>query len=59
MGSSTKAPAHRFAAASVFHRFNLWPHMTALQNVIAAPPHVLGMQQAEADPWVGRCTPPR
>ena len=26
----------------VFQRFNLFPHMTALENIIEAPIHVLG-----------------
>jgi len=32
----------------VFQSFNLWRHMTVLQNVIEAPIHVLGMSKAEA-----------
>jgi polar amino acid transport system ATP-binding protein len=32
----------------VFQSFNLFPHMTALQNVIEAPVHVLGMNAREA-----------
>ena len=32
----------------VFQSFNLFPHMTALQNVIEAPVQVLGMKVAEA-----------
>ncbi len=32
----------------VFQGFNLWSHMTVLQNVIEAPIHVLGMRKAEA-----------
>lgn len=32
----------------VFQQFNLWPHMTALQNVVEAPRHVLGMGRKEA-----------
>lgn len=32
----------------VFQSFNLWRHMTVLQNVIEAPIHVLGMTKAEA-----------
>jgi polar amino acid transport system ATP-binding protein len=32
----------------VFQSFNLFPHMTALQNCIEAPLHVLGMPKAEA-----------
>jgi polar amino acid transport system ATP-binding protein len=32
----------------VFQRFNLFPHMTALENVIEAPIHVLKVPRAEA-----------
>lgn len=32
----------------VFQSFNLWQHMTVLQNVIEAPVHVLGIPRAEA-----------
>ena len=32
----------------VFQSFNLWTHMTVLQNVIEAPIHVLGLPRAEA-----------
>lgn len=32
----------------VFQNFNLWQHMTILENVIEAPVHVLGVAKAEA-----------
>jgi polar amino acid transport system ATP-binding protein len=32
----------------VFQRFNLFPHMTALGNVVEAPIHVKGMRKREA-----------
>ena len=32
----------------VFQRFNLFPHMTALENIIEAPIHVRGMDRDEA-----------
>jgi polar amino acid transport system ATP-binding protein len=32
----------------VFQNFNLWPHMTILDNVIEAPRRVLGLSKAEA-----------
>ncbi|WP_044560906.1 ABC transporter ATP-binding protein [Azospirillum sp. B4] len=32
----------------VFQGFNLWTHMTVLENVIEAPVHVLGVPRAEA-----------
>jgi len=33
----------------VFQHFNLFPHMTALQNVIEAPMQVLGLSRSEAE----------
>ena len=38
----------RAAIGMVFQRFNLFPHMTALQNVIEAPVCVLGQSRDEA-----------
>ena len=38
----------RSKLAMVFQHFNLWSHMTALENVIEAPIHVLGQTKAEA-----------
>jgi polar amino acid transport system ATP-binding protein len=32
----------------VFQSFNLWPHLTVLQNVTEAPIHVLGLGKGEA-----------
>ena len=32
----------------VFQSFNLWAHMTVLQNVVEVPVHVLGVAKAEA-----------
>jgi len=32
----------------VFQQFNLFPHMTTLQNIIEAPIHVLGLPEKEA-----------
>jgi arginine/ornithine transport system ATP-binding protein len=34
--------------AMVFQHFNLWAHMTVLQNIIEAPVHVLGISRAQA-----------
>ena len=38
----------RSRLAMVFQGFNLWSHMTVLENVIEAPVHVLGVPKAEA-----------
>ena len=38
----------RAKLAMVFQQFNLWSHMTVLQNVIEAPVHVLKVPRAEA-----------
>ncbi|MCY4755951.1 ATP-binding cassette domain-containing protein [Pelomonas aquatica] len=52
-GSLKAADAHqlqrwRARLAMVFQNFNLWAHMTVLENVIEAPIHVLGKPRAEA-----------
>ncbi|WP_313515749.1 ABC transporter ATP-binding protein [Pseudomonas sp.] len=38
----------RSRLSMVFQHFNLWSHMSALQNVIEAPVHVLGVPKKEA-----------
>jgi arginine/ornithine transport system ATP-binding protein len=38
----------RSRVAMVFQQFNLWAHMTALENVIEAPMQVLGLSRADA-----------
>ena len=38
----------RAKLAMLFQHFNLWAHMTALENIIEAPVHVLGIRRAEA-----------
>jgi arginine/ornithine transport system ATP-binding protein len=52
-GALQAADAHalqqlRSQVAMVFQHFNLWAHMTALDNVMEAPVHVLGLSKAEA-----------
>ena len=43
--------AHRARVGIVFQHFNLFPHMTALANVMEAPRAVLRMSKAEAADW--------
>lgn len=38
----------RTRLAMVFQHFNLWAHLTVLENVIEAPVHVLGLSRAQA-----------
>lgn len=52
-GSAKARPDREFRAirgkiGMVFQQFNLFPHMTALENVMEAPVQVLGMQRQEA-----------
>ncbi|ADG20048.1 ABC transporter ATP-binding protein [Paraburkholderia atlantica] len=39
----------RTRLAMVFQHFNLWAHMTVLENIIEAPISVLGLSRAEAE----------
>jgi ABC-type histidine transport system ATPase subunit len=39
----------RSKLAMVFQQFNLWQHMTVLENVMAAPVYVLGRDRASAE----------
>ncbi|WP_454754379.1 ABC transporter ATP-binding protein [Cupriavidus necator] len=45
----------RTRLAMVFQHFNLWSHMTVLQNVVEAPCHVLGVARKEAQEWAEHC----
>jgi ABC-type histidine transport system ATPase subunit len=38
----------RTKLAMVFQHFNLWAHMTVLENIIEAPIHVMGVKRDEA-----------
>ena len=38
----------RAQVSMVFQHFNLWAHMTALENVMEAPIHALGLSKAQA-----------
>lgn len=38
----------RTKLAMVFQHFNLWAHMTVLENIIEAPVHVLGLSREQA-----------
>ena len=39
----------RTKLAMVFQHFNLWAHMTVLENIVEAPVHVLGLSRREAE----------
>src|SRR5690349_11873908 len=40
--------AMRTKLSMVFQHFNLWGHMTVLENIIESPMHVLGISREEA-----------
>lgn len=48
----------RARMAMVFQSFNLWPHLSALQNVAEAPIHVQGIEKdkaiSQAEAWLER-----
>ena len=46
--SEKESVRQRLKTGMVFQRFNLFPHMTALENVTAGPIHVLKQPSAEA-----------
>jgi polar amino acid transport system ATP-binding protein len=46
--TDSEAARQRLATGMVFQRFNLFPHMTALENVIEGPVQVLKRPRAEA-----------
>jgi arginine/ornithine transport system ATP-binding protein len=50
LGAADPAQLQRIRArlSMVFQQFNLWAHMTALENVIEAPIRVLGLSKREA-----------
>ncbi|MFO1459132.1 MAG: amino acid ABC transporter ATP-binding protein [Verrucomicrobiota bacterium] len=51
----TRTPSHRETqqlrrrAGMVFQQFHLFPHRTALENILEGPRHVLGLPAAECD----------
>jgi len=44
----SEVAAHRRDIGMVFQRFNLFPHMTAVQNIMEAPVQVLGFSKGQA-----------
>ncbi|AFT90510.1 amino acid ABC transporter ATP-binding protein [Paraburkholderia phenoliruptrix] len=46
--SEKEKTANRRKVGMVFQRFNLFPHLTALQNIVEAPMHVLKQTRQEA-----------
>jgi len=50
-GEGVDLNAIRTRIGIVFQSFNLFPHMTALENITLAPRRVLGVSKAEADDY--------
>src|SRR5881296_4407461 len=48
-GRGVNLPALRTRVGMVFQSFNLFPHMTALQNIMLAPKKVRRLSHAEAE----------
>jgi arginine/ornithine transport system ATP-binding protein len=48
VSSAAQLQRLRSQVSMVFQHFNLWAHMTALQNVIEAPMHALKLTKSEA-----------
>src|SRR5512138_2142012 len=48
-GRGVNLPALRTRVGMVFQSFNLFPHMTALENIMLAPRKVKGLSTAEAE----------
>ncbi|TCS40398.1 ABC transporter ATP-binding protein [Reinekea marinisedimentorum] len=46
--NSRQVEQMRSRLSMVFQGFNLWSHMTVMENIIEAPIHVLGVSKAEA-----------
>ncbi|WP_028357470.1 ABC transporter ATP-binding protein [Brackiella oedipodis] len=46
--SESELQRFRTKLSMVFQHFNLWSHMTVLENIIEAPVHVLGIAKSEA-----------
>ena len=49
VGRGFNAPAYRSHVGMVFQSFNLFPHMSVLQNLMDAPVHVKKVPRAEAE----------
>ncbi|MFN8590427.1 MAG: amino acid ABC transporter ATP-binding protein [Thermomicrobiales bacterium] len=61
-GKIKNYPARRIAETRekigmVFQQFNLFPHLTVLQNIMEAPVQVKRMSRSEAEQSFGRCSP--
>lgn len=48
LASNKQVERIRTRLAMVFQQFNLWSHMTVLENIIEAPVHVLKVKKSEA-----------
>ncbi|PIE43263.1 MAG: histidine/lysine/arginine/ornithine ABC transporter ATP-binding protein [Gammaproteobacteria bacterium] len=48
-GDTKQVEGMRAKLSMVFQSFNLWSHMTILENIVEAPIHVLGVNKKEAE----------
>ena len=48
MADPRQLQAMRSKLSMVFQHFNLWSHMTVLENIIECPMNVLGISRSEA-----------
>src|SRR3954469_24782576 len=50
IGRATPLPELRRRVGRVFQQFNLFPHMTVLENVLTGPMYALGRSRGECEP---------
>jgi polar amino acid transport system ATP-binding protein len=53
--SEAEIARQRLSTGMVFQRFNLFPHMTALENIVEGPVQVQGRPRRECEAEAARC----